>query len=145
MVQFALVWWLTQLTGSATVLATATMVALIPEIFLAPLAGAYVDRWSRRTIMIVADSAIALATVGLSVQFAAGAVKIEHVYLLMFIRAVGGCFHAPAMRASTSLMVPSAPPCCWRKDLLLAGFQGWFPLHVAVAGTVDYRGHGRRG
>lgn len=29
-VQFALVWWLTQLTGSATVLATATMIALIP-------------------------------------------------------------------------------------------------------------------
>ncbi len=47
--QFALVWWLTQLTGSATVLATATMAAVVPGIILGPLAGAYVDRWNRRT------------------------------------------------------------------------------------------------
>jgi DHA3 family macrolide efflux protein-like MFS transporter len=56
-VQFALVWWLTKSTGSATVLATATMAALIPEIVLAPLAGAYVDRWNRRTVMIVGPTA----------------------------------------------------------------------------------------
>jgi DHA3 family macrolide efflux protein-like MFS transporter len=30
LVQFALVWWLTQKTGSATVLAGATLVALLP-------------------------------------------------------------------------------------------------------------------
>ena len=30
LVQFALVWWLTQKTGSATVLAAATFVALLP-------------------------------------------------------------------------------------------------------------------
>lgn len=30
LVQFALVWWLTQQTGSATVLATATLVAILP-------------------------------------------------------------------------------------------------------------------
>ncbi|HBF40345.1 MAG TPA: hypothetical protein DDW19_00755, partial [Anaerolineaceae bacterium] len=35
-VQFALVWWLTQKTGSATVLTTATLVALLPEVLLAP-------------------------------------------------------------------------------------------------------------
>lgn len=30
LVQFALVWWLTKTTGSATVLATATLVAILP-------------------------------------------------------------------------------------------------------------------
>lgn len=58
--QFALVWWLTKETGSATVLATATMVALFPRILLGPLAGAYIDRWNRRAVMFVADSFIAL-------------------------------------------------------------------------------------
>ena len=33
--QFALVWWLTVTTGSATVLATATMIAFIPSSFTA--------------------------------------------------------------------------------------------------------------
>jgi DHA3 family macrolide efflux protein-like MFS transporter len=32
--------------------------------------------------------------------------QIWHVYLIMFARSLGGAFHWPAMRASTSLMVP---------------------------------------
>ena len=105
-VQFALVWWLTQLTGSATVLATASMVALLPEIFLAPLAGAYVDRWNRRVVMMVADGLIALASLWLAYLFWIDATQVWHVYVIMLVRAVGGSFHWPAMSASTSLMVP---------------------------------------
>ena len=105
-VQFALVWWLTQLTGSATVLATATMVALIPEILLSPIAGAYVDRWNRRIVMIVADGLIALALLWLAYLFWVDATQIWHIYVVMAVRAVGGSFHWPAMQASTSLMVP---------------------------------------
>ncbi len=106
LVQFALVWWLTQTTGSATVLATATLVAMLPGVFVGPFAGALVDRWNRRLVMIVADGIIALATVGLAYLFAVGAVRIWHVYAIMFIRATAGGFHWPAMQASTSLMVP---------------------------------------
>jgi DHA3 family macrolide efflux protein-like MFS transporter len=105
-VQFALVWWLTQLTGSATVLATATMVALVPEILLGPIAGAYVDRWNRRVVMIVADGTIALASLWLAYLFWSDAMQVWHVYVIMLVRAVGGSFHWPAMQASTSLMVP---------------------------------------
>ncbi len=104
--QFALVWWLTQLTGSATVLATAMMVAMLPQVFLGPIAGAYVDRWNRRVVMIVADGLIALAALWLAFQYWAGTIQVWHVYVIMFLRAVGGCFHWPAMQASTSLMVP---------------------------------------
>lgn len=104
--QFALVWWLTKLTGSATVLATATMVALIPEIFLGPIAGAYVDRWNRRIVMIVADGIIALASLWLAYLFLIDATQVWHVYVIMLVRAMGGSFHWPAMQASTSLMVP---------------------------------------
>lgn len=106
LVQFALVWWLTQKTGSATVLATATMAALLPQIILGPFAGALVDRWNRRVIMIVADTAIALATVLLVYLFAAGHIQVWHIYALVAIRSLGGAFHHPAMTSSTSLMVP---------------------------------------
>lgn len=104
--QFALIWWLTKTTGSATVLATATLVAMIPEVFLGPFAGALVDRWSRRVVMIVADASIALAGAALAYLFWIGAMEVWHVYLIMFFRAIGGIFHWPAMQASTSLMVP---------------------------------------
>ncbi len=106
LVQFALVWWLTKTTGSATVLALATMMAMVPRILISPLAGPLIDRWNRRTVMIIADGLIALAVVALAILYMLDAVQIWHVYLLMFIRSVGGAFHWPAMQASTTLMVP---------------------------------------
>jgi DHA3 family macrolide efflux protein-like MFS transporter len=106
LVSFAVIWWLTQTTGSATVLATASLVGLLPQVILGPLTGALVDRWSRRLTMIVADGLIALATVALAVLFALGHVQIWQVYALLFIRSVCGGFHWPAMQASTTLMIP---------------------------------------
>ena len=106
LVSFAVIWWLTQTTGSATILATASIVGLLPQVILGPLTGTLVDRWNRRVTMIVADGTIALATVVLAILFALGHVQIWHVFVLLFIRSVGGGFHWPAMQASTSLMVP---------------------------------------
>ena len=106
LVQFALVWWLTQTTGSATVLAMATLVAVLPGIVIGPFAGALVDRWNRRLIMIVADSLIALITLGLIYLYATGRMQVWHVYVAMSLRAALGGFHWPAMQSSTSLMVP---------------------------------------
>jgi DHA3 family macrolide efflux protein-like MFS transporter len=104
--QFALVWWLTELTGSATVLATASLVALLPEIILGPVAGAYVDRWRRRTILIVSDGLVAMAALWLACLFLTGSIQIWHIYAVMLVRSVSGSFQWPAMQASTSLMVP---------------------------------------
>ena len=106
LVQFALVWWITQKTGSAALLATATLVAVLPEVFLAPFTGALVDRWNRRKVMIFADAIIALFTLVLAVLFALNLVQVWHIFVVLAFRAVGGTFHWPAMQASTSLMVP---------------------------------------
>jgi DHA3 family macrolide efflux protein-like MFS transporter len=103
---FALVWWLTRSTGSATVLATASLVQTLPRILLGPFAGALVDRWNRRKVMLVADSVIALSTAILAYLFWTEALRLWHVYVLMTVGAIGGTFHWPAMSASTSLMVP---------------------------------------
>jgi len=104
--QFALVWWLTTNTGSATVLASATLVAFLPNILLGPLVGALIDRWNRRAVMIVADSFIALISLGLAYLFWSGAMQVWHLYLVMLARSLGETFHWPAMAASTTLLVP---------------------------------------
>jgi DHA3 family macrolide efflux protein-like MFS transporter len=104
--QFALIWWMTEQTGSATVLATASLVGLIPDIVLGPLTGAYVDRLNRRVVMLVADTVVALASLWLALLFWAGTIQLWHVYAILFVRSVGGGFHWTAMQASTSLMVP---------------------------------------
>ncbi|MEK6256510.1 MAG: MFS transporter, partial [Chloroflexota bacterium] len=107
LVQFALIWYLTSLTGSAKVLATAALVGLLPQVFLGPFIGSLVDRYNRKTIMVIADSSIAIATVFLAILFASGDIQLWHIYALMFIRSIGGGFHYSAMTASTSLMVPT--------------------------------------
>ena len=106
LVQFALIWHLTVTTGSATVLATASMIGMLPSVLLGPVVGTLVDRWNRRRVMQLSDSLIAIATVLLAVLFSFGAVSRWHIYLLMFIRSLAGSFHGHAMNASTSLMVP---------------------------------------
>lgn len=106
LVQFALVWYITQQTGSAAMLAAATFVGLLPDVLLSPFAGALVDRLNRRVVMIIADGAIALTTLGLVLLFAFDRIEIWHIFVVLFLRSLGGTFHWPAMQASTALMVP---------------------------------------
>lgn len=103
---FALVWWLTQETGSAQVLATATMGIIVPTVVLGPIAGTYVDRWNRRLTILISDASIALVSLLLAYLFWSGQMEIWHVYLVIVVRAVGGAFHGPAIGASTTMLVP---------------------------------------
>ena len=105
LVQFALVWWITETTGKASTLALASIVAMLPQVLVGPFAGALVDRWNRKKVMMISDSSIALVVVGLAFLYSSGSVKLWHVYLAMFIRSLGGAFQWPAMQATTSLMV----------------------------------------
>jgi DHA3 family macrolide efflux protein-like MFS transporter len=82
------------------------MVAILPSVFLGPFVGALVDRWNRRLVMIVADAVVALAALWVVYLFWSGTMQVWHIYVLMFVRAIGGGFHWPAMMASTSLLVP---------------------------------------
>ncbi|HSV42044.1 MAG TPA: MFS transporter [Methanomassiliicoccales archaeon] len=106
LVQFALIWYLTIQTGSATVLALAAAAGLLPAIIVTPFAGAYVDRWKRRHVMIAADGLTALSTVVLVVLFASGMVEIWHIVLILLFRSLFAAFHWPASQAATTLLVP---------------------------------------
>ena len=105
LVQFALVWWITETTGLASTLAFASIVAMLPQVLLGPFAGALVDRWNRKTVMMVADSFIALVVVVLAFLYGTGAVRLWHIFLAMFTRSLGGAFQWPAMQATTTMMV----------------------------------------
>ena len=104
--EFALAWYLTRETGRATVLATALMVALLPQIVLGPFIGPLIDRWDRKKIMIFSDLSTALMTVGLVILFYTGAIQIWHIYAAMVGRSIGGTFQGPALGASIPMIVP---------------------------------------
>lgn len=103
--QFLLLWWIADTTGSAAALATAGMMALLPQALLAPLGGVIADRFSRRTIMIGADGVSALSMVLLIALMVSGNVQLWHVYVLMFVRSSMQAFQQPAAAASTAMLV----------------------------------------
>jgi DHA3 family macrolide efflux protein-like MFS transporter len=106
LVQFALIWWLTESFGSATVVGIATMTALLPRALLGPFLGALVDRWNRRVVLLASHVAIILSLIYLGYLFRVDVVSIAVVYLIILVRACGKSFQMPAMLASTALMVP---------------------------------------
>ena len=106
LVQFAIIWYLTKKTNSATALAIASLMGLLPQVVLSPFIGTWVDRGNRRFIMIIADATVAFATLILVVLFALGHADIGHIYALLFVRAVAGGFHQSAFGASVILLVP---------------------------------------
>ncbi|HML69680.1 MAG TPA: MFS transporter [Clostridia bacterium] len=104
--QMALIFYLTEKTGSALVLSLATFFGFLPQAVLGPFIGVWVDRWSRKAVMIGADLFIALAGVALAVIALNAQPPIWVVLGILFLRSVGSAFHSPAMSAVTPLIVP---------------------------------------
>ncbi|MHB0875578.1 MAG: MFS transporter [Anaerolineae bacterium] len=94
---FAVVWWLAQTTGSATVLAASALVSSLPFILVGPLAGTLVDRLNRRLVMMCADGFVAVVSAWLAYLFWAGQVQPWHVFVIMVARSLGGASQWPAM------------------------------------------------
>src|SRR6202140_195658 len=56
MTRVATAWLVYQLTKSAVLLGTVSFAGQIPTFLLAPLAGVLVDRWNRRTVLVVTQA-----------------------------------------------------------------------------------------
>ena len=69
LVGFAFVWFLTQKTGSATILTLGSLISMLPNIIIGPIAGTLVDRWKRKWVLIVFDVITAIFTFGLAILF----------------------------------------------------------------------------
>jgi DHA3 family macrolide efflux protein-like MFS transporter len=93
-------------TGSAFALTIASVIGLLPQAVIGLFAGVWIDRFNRKKIMIIADSAVALSSLFLGVLFSIGIKSIIFVYIVLFIRALGETFHKPALQAAIPQLVP---------------------------------------
>ncbi|KHD04759.1 MFS transporter [Candidatus Thiomargarita nelsonii] len=103
---FALGVWVYQNTGSATQFGLIYLFTILPGTLLSPLAGALVDRWSRRWVMIISDTGAALTTLTIALLFITDTLEIWHIYLLSAISSAFSAFQWPAYLASMTLLVP---------------------------------------
>lgn len=106
-VQYSIVWYLTQKTGSATVLSLATLLAMLPMAILSPLVGPIVDRFNKKALLIITDTIVALFAVILSVtgtltnQF-----PIWLILISLLMRSIAQTFQMPIIQSILPTMIP---------------------------------------
>ncbi len=105
---FALGIWVYQHTGSVTLFALISLFTTLPYMVISPVAGALVDRWNRRWVMIISDSGAGIATLILTILLFSDRLEIWHIYLITSINSFFGTFQKPAYIAATTLIVPKS-------------------------------------
>ncbi|MGJ3251636.1 MAG: MFS transporter [Elainellaceae cyanobacterium] len=106
MTLFALTIWAWDQTGSATALALIGFFALLSSILSTPVIGQWVDTYNRKWLMLISDSAIALAVLLVLILTLTDQLQIWHLYAIAFYI---GCFsqlQTLTYQASLSLLVP---------------------------------------
>ena len=105
--QMALIFYLTEKTNSSMTLTLATLVGFLPQGVLGLFIGGWIDRHSRKRIMIGADLFIAAVSALLAVISAFLDPPVWVVLAILFLRSIGSAFHTPSINAVTPLIVPT--------------------------------------
>jgi MFS transporter, DHA3 family, macrolide efflux protein len=106
MANFAAIWYVTETTGSALMLAVAGICAYLPIGLLSPIGGVLADKINRKTILIVADLSIGVVAFILGVIILLGQASLPLIFVLIAVCAAGQAFHNPAMMAAMPMLVP---------------------------------------
>ena len=106
MTSFALTIWAWQETGQATALALVGFFSFGPAVLLSPVAGALVDRWNRKLVMMLSDLAAGVASILTLALHLSGSLEIWHLYVLGAWTGAFSAFQWPAYSAAISTTLP---------------------------------------
>lgn len=106
MTRFAVMIWAYEQTKSATALALLGFFNCLTYIIASPFAGVFVDRWSRRRVMLLADFSAGLTTVFLLAINLTGELQLWHLYLAVGLAGIFEAFQEPAFTSTVSLLIP---------------------------------------
>ena len=101
---FALAVWVYDTTKSTTQFALVFVAMAIPALLLSPVAGALIDRWDRRRVMMVCELASAVLIGGLALLAATDGLSLPVIYLGVGLSAITNAFLQPAYAASVPLL-----------------------------------------
>ncbi len=140
---FALTIWAWEKTGQATALSLVAFFGLAPQVIFSPLAGALVDRWNRKTSMILSDLGTAFGMFVVLVLLLFDSLQIWHLYILATISGFFQTFQWPAYSSAISVMIPKDQFTRSSAMISLAewGSGIWAPvLAAALLGSIELSG-----
>jgi MFS family permease len=100
-------WLIYELTDSAMQLGLVRGIQVIPFLLLSPLAGSAADRYSRKTQLIIAQTANAVIFAAMAALILTSLVRPWHVYVAAFLAGMVTVFQQPARSAMIGDTVPS--------------------------------------
>lgn len=106
LVQYAITWHITMTTQSGSMMTLSIICGILPTFFISPFGGVWADRYDRKKLIILADSAIALTTLALAVAFMTGHGSLWLLFTASAIRGIGAGIQTPAVGALLPQIVP---------------------------------------
>lgn len=106
LVQYAIMWHITLETQSGVMMTISIICGFLPIFLLSPFAGVWADRYNRKNLIAMADSFIAISTLGLAILFYLGHESIWLLFVASSIRAFGSGIQSPAVNAFIPQLVP---------------------------------------
>jgi len=108
----AIALWVKENTQSATTLGLIGVATFLPSILIGPLAGTYVDKWSRKKIIILCDVISGLLPVGVAyLMFFHSHEKtliVTSLFIAGILSSITSSFFRPAVMASVPNLVPKS-------------------------------------
>src|SRR6185437_15905499 len=103
---FALGIWIYQHTGSVSQFAAVQISWTAALIFMSPLAGAIVDRWDRRSLLIFAEASGAARVIFFLLLLAMGKLSLFAICFASAIVGITGAIGSAAYMASMTMVLP---------------------------------------
>ena len=101
----ALLWFVYELTGSVMKMTMVGLLQTIPPLLFGPLIGVYLDRWPKKVVMVWVDMLRTVLTFLIPALYAAGALSIESLYVLVFLTSMVSTVFGPALVSAVPLLV----------------------------------------
>ncbi|MEU7984114.1 amino acid adenylation domain-containing protein [Streptosporangium canum] len=104
--EFAVPLWIYVTTGSLARFALFSVLALVPGMLVSPLAGALVDRYDRRRVMLAGDIGAFGTQLALGILLWTGNLQVWHIYPLLVLLSVALTFQRLAYNSAVPQLVP---------------------------------------
>ena len=106
MSSFALILWAFERDGSAMTVSLMTFCSYVPYVLASLVSGGFVDRCSRKNIMLICDLIAALGSCWILWSALHGSLTMGQIYMINGVTGLMNAFQSPAAGAAIGILVP---------------------------------------